>query len=432
MMRIPRDQFTRVLACITAAGLVVRLAWAVSRRNLSIGGDAFFYHYGANLLVHGKGFIAPFQYYVFHGLHVQAADHPPLYLLFLAVPSTLGIGTPLTHLVWSASCGTATVVVVGLLGRRVGGARVGLIAAALAAVYPNIWVYDGQLLSETLAIFVATLTLLLAYRAWEQPTLRRYAALGLSCGAAALTRSELVLLVPALVFPLALTARVETRGRWQRAGLATVISIVVMSPWVAYNMTRFQHPVYLSSQLQPTLAGANCQDTYYGKELGLLTSTCLTGVASTDDQSVTDRVLAKQVRAFVRGHLSRVPAVVAVRVGRVTGLYAVRSQVDVDVVLENRPRALSIAGLVSAYLVELAAIAGAVVIRRRRRAPGTGPPLFPLVVLPAIVVFTVATTYGTNRFRAAGETSLVVLAAVAVDAALTWHAARDSVPAAAR
>jgi len=202
---------------------------------------------------------------------VQAADHPPLYLLFLAVPSTLGIGTPLTHLVWSASCGTATVVVVGLLGRRVGGARVGLIAAALAAVYPNIWVYDGQLLSETLAIFVATLTLLLAYRAWEQPTLRRYAALGLSCGAAALTRSELVLLVPALVFPIALTARVETRGRWQRAGLATVISIVVVSPWVVYNMTRFQHPVYLSSQLQPTLAGANCQDTYYGKELGLLT-----------------------------------------------------------------------------------------------------------------------------------------------------------------
>jgi len=147
---------------------------------------------------------------------------------------------------------------------------------------------------------------------------------------------------------------------------------------------------------------------------------------------VTDRVLAKQVRAFVRGHLTRVPAVVAVRIGRVTGLYGVRSQVDVDVVLENRPRALSIAGLVSAYLVELAAIAGAVVIRRRRRAPGTGPPLFPLVVLPAIVVFTVATTYGTNRFRAAGETSLVVLAAVAVDAALTWHAARDSVPAAAR
>jgi len=433
MMRIPRDQFTRVLACITAAGLVVRLAWEVSRRNLSIGGDAFFYHYGANLLVHGKGFIAPFQYYVFHGLHVQAADHPPLYLLFLAVPSTIGIGTPLAHLVWSALCGTATVVVVGLLGRRVGGARVGLIAAALAAVYPNIWVYDGQLLSETLAIFVATLTLLLAYRAWERPTVRRYAALGLSCGAAALTRSELVLLVPALVFPLALTSRVETRGRWQRAALATVIAIVVVSPWVAYNMTRFQHPVYLSSQLQPTLAGANCQDTYYGKELGLLTSTCLTGVTSTDDQSVTDRVLAKQVRAFVRGHLSRVPAVVAVRVGRVTGLYAVRSQVDVDVVLENRPRALSIAGLVSAYLVELAAIAGAVVIRRRRRrATGTGPPLFPLVVLPAIVVFTVATTYGTDRFRAAGETSLVVLAAVAVDAVLTWHAARDSVPAAAR
>jgi hypothetical protein len=50
------------------------------------------------------------------------------------------------------------------------------------------------------------------------------------------------------------------------------------------------------------------------------------------------------------------------------------------------------------------------VLWRRRDVPR-----FPLVVVPAIVVVTVALTYGTNRFRASAETSLAVLAAVAVD-----------------
>jgi hypothetical protein len=38
-------------------------------------------------------------------------------------------------------------------------------------------------------------------------------------------------------------------------------------------------------------------------------------------------------------------------------------------------------------------------------------------VLPVIALVTVAATYGTNRFRASAETSLVVLAAVAIGAA---------------
>jgi 4-amino-4-deoxy-L-arabinose transferase-like glycosyltransferase len=423
--------FARRLAWITGIALVIRLTWAVSRRNTRIGGDAFFYHYGANLLLHGKGFIAPFQYYAYHGLRVQAADHPPLYLLFLALPSVFGIGSPLVHLVWSALCGTATVVVIGLLGRRVGGDRVGLIAAGLAAVYPNVWVYDGQLLSETLAIFVVTLALLLAYRAWEKPTLGRYCALGAACGAAALTRSELALLVPALVLPLALTSGGQTRARWERVGVGAAIALLVVTPWVAYNMTRFQHPVYLSSQLEPTLAGANCGDTYYGSRIGLTTYTCITGVTPIEDQSVTDRVLGKQVRTFIRGHLSRVPLVVAARVARVTGLYAPRAQLDVDVVLEGRPRPLAITGLLSAYAIDILAIAGIVLWRRQRsdrmgeergadqstwrRRRSDGVPLWPLLVLPALALVTVAATYGTNRFRATAETSLLVLAAVAID-----------------
>jgi hypothetical protein len=48
--------------------------------------------------------------------------------------------------------------------------------------------------------------------------------------------------------------------------------------------------------------------------------------------------------------------------------------------------------------------------------------VFPLVVLPAVVLFTVAVTYATDRFRASAETALAVLAAVALDAA--WRRLR--------
>src|SRR5438874_80986 len=114
-----RTRFANRLALITLLGLAVRLVYVVGfHRNNGVWGDPFFYHYGANLFVHGEGFVAPLQFIIAHH-RVEAADHPPLYLLFLAVPSTFGIGTVFVHMLWSALLGTATVAVTGLLGRRV-------------------------------------------------------------------------------------------------------------------------------------------------------------------------------------------------------------------------------------------------------------------------------------------------------------------------
>ncbi len=167
------DPFARWLSAITAGGLVVRVVYVLGfRRDHKVVGDPYFYHHGANLLVHGKGFIAPLQYIALH-IRLDAADHPPLYMLFLSIPSAVGLDTPLAHMLWSAGLGAATVALTGLVGRAVAGNRVGVIAAVIVAVSPNVWIYDGAILSETMAIFVATLVLLLAYRAWERISLPR-------------------------------------------------------------------------------------------------------------------------------------------------------------------------------------------------------------------------------------------------------------------
>ena len=52
----------------------------IVRRDVLLGGDAFFYHLGARLLVEGHGFIEPAPF--INGVVEQSASHPPLYLLW--------------------------------------------------------------------------------------------------------------------------------------------------------------------------------------------------------------------------------------------------------------------------------------------------------------------------------------------------------------
>ena len=196
------------------------------------------------------------------------------------------------------------------------------------------------------------------------------------------------------------------------------MALAVVAPWVTYNLSRFDHPVFLSSQFEATVGGANCHATYYGTQIGLFSTACMTARYSPHvDESEAAEVIRKQVTRYVRAHLSRVPIVMGARVARVMGLYRPAQQVDLDVFIEGRERPVALAGLFGGYAVGIGAIIGAVVLRRRR-----GPPLFPLLVIPAAVVATVAITYATDRFRASAEPSLCVLAAVALDA--VWRRVR--------
>ena len=64
----------------------------------------------------------------------------------------------------------------GYAGREIGGRRVGLIAAFLVAVYPNLWMSDELGLSEALSPLLVALVLLTAYRFWKRPGLGRPSA----------------------------------------------------------------------------------------------------------------------------------------------------------------------------------------------------------------------------------------------------------------
>jgi 4-amino-4-deoxy-L-arabinose transferase-like glycosyltransferase len=406
--------FWRGLIAAAAVGLAVRLAYIlVVRHDVAPGGDAFFYHLGARLLVEGHGFIEPTPF--INGIVEQSASHPPLYLLYLAIPSSVGLDGPVLHMVWSSFVGVGTVVVVGLTGREVAGPRAGLIAAGIAAVYPNLWVFDGFILSETMSMFTAILAVFLAYRFLRTPTPWRVAVLGFACGVASLARAELVLLVPLLLLPcLLITRAVDGRRKLKWLAAGGLAALIPIAPWVTFNMTRFDRPVFLSTGLEPTMLGANCDATYYGNLIGYFTPQCTESVRYKpgDDQSERNAESARIVREYVWDHKARAPVVVLARWGRVTGLFRPGQQLKIDQGIEGREGWVALAALWSFYAVAALAITGAVILRRRRVK------VFPLLVPPAIVLFAVALALGSNRYRASAEPALVVLAAVAIGAGL--------------
>lgn len=412
-------RFRAALFGITALGFAWRVVYILAwrRRALPIDGDGYFYSEGANLLAQGKGFVDPFALAAFR-VPAQSATHPPLYELWLAIPSLLGGGhaSQLVHLLWSAGLGTATIALIGVTGREIAGARVGVIAAAIAAAYPNLWVHDGALLSETMAIFVATLVILVAYRFARAPSLGRAGALGAAVGAAALARSELILAVPLIIVPIVLGARrlpMAQRVRW--VVIAGATTMLVVAPWVAYNLARFDQPVLLSSQFGGTLAAANCDRTYYGPDMGFKSFACASDYirrarSADQDESVRDARIREQVTPYVRAHIARLPVVVGVRWLRAVELWRPLDDIRNDMQYWQRERWAAQASLLSWYPVAALAIAGTVVLRRRRIS------VLPLAAVSGAVMLAIGLTFAQTRYRAPMEPPVVLLAAVGVDA----------------
>lgn len=401
-----RRRWVFALLAICAVALGIRVGYVLGWRDVpTIEGDARYYHDGANLLADGEGFVHPYAWR--DGVRAPGADHPPGYIVVLAVPSLLGFDSIRDHMLFSCLIGTGTVALIGLLGRRIAGGAAGLVAAGLAAVYPNLWLNDGALMSETLALFLGVVVSYAAYRAWEVPSTRRFAELGAAIGLAALARAEAALMIVLLAVPLAIWVRGLSgwSERARQAVVAGAVALLVMAPWVVANLVRFEHPATLSTQAGPTLDVANCDETYYGDALGAWSFACATAIDE-DDRSVLDQRTRDEAFTYIGDHVGRLPVVVAARVGRAAGLYVPFDQLRFDSVAEARPLPSSRVGLAMYYGLAVLTVVGVVAMRRR------GEPSFPLTVWIVNVAITVVVFYGMTRFRAPAEPSLVLLGAI--------------------
>lgn len=387
---------------IAVGGLVVRVAYTLLvRPHVNPISDATTYHLLANQLARGHGYVRPYDLLQSHR-SLPSAEFPPLFPALLALTSLIGNTTVTGQRLVACVIGTGTVVAVGLLGRRIAGDAVGLLAAVLAAVHPLLFLSDGSLMAETISTLLVTASLLMTYRLLAAPSARGAVALGAVLGLAALARAENLALALLLVLPLA-------RRRAVLVPIALLATAVVLLPWTVRNALTFHRLIAVSNNSGTLVSGANCPPVYRGPQEGLWRYSCAAAVdiRGLDEAASADR----QRRAglhYARVHLGDQPRLVTVRVLRTWGLWQPAQQVAYES-FEGRPQRWEALGQHLDWMLVVLALAGAFVVRRRADVV-----LWPFGTVVVLATATAAATYGNERFREATEPVIVVLAAVAV------------------
>ncbi len=393
--------------------------------------DNYAYHKQAQLLLDHGGFYEPFVWKdsVEAGLPEElepSAGHPPGYVTYLAAFGVVGLDSPTANRLASGLAGAVAVGLIGIIARWVGrraglgegvADRAGLVAAFFAAIYPNLWINDALILSESLYAGLTALVILAAYRFWDEPSGARAAVLGAACGVAALTRSEGLLWLPFLVLPLALVLRDQTwRRRLTLAVGAGAVGLALMAPWMIRNIATFEEPSppFLATGSGRVLAFGNCDDTYSGRFFGYWNISCAPSEFSGDESQI-DTIHREKATEYMDDHRSELPKVALARVGRMWQVFRTDQGVEFDRFFERRGLDEARFALFQYYLMVPVAVAGVVMLWRRRVT------IVPLVAPFVLVTLTAATTFGITRYRVPSEVALTILAGLGV----AWVTRRD-------
>jgi 4-amino-4-deoxy-L-arabinose transferase-like glycosyltransferase len=418
--------FLVALLAVVAVGLTVRVVYTLHvSTDLPFTGDAETYHLLAERIADGDGYVRPRGELA----GTATSEFPPLFPAVLSVVDLFGGDSVRAQKLVTSVLGAGTVLVLGLLGRRVRSATVGLVAATLAAFYPMLFQVDGALMAESLYALLVAGFLLAIYRAIDRRSIVDWCIAGVLAGLSALTRTEGLLLVVFVALPAAFRRRSRDDDRdvqWRGLVACAVAALVVITPWLLRNYVTFDRFIPISNNSGTLVAGANCDRSYFGQYRGVWRFECVTDIDVTglDEADVADRFRDVGFE-YAQDHAGELPRVVTTRVLRTFGLFEPKEQIDWES-FEGRDVTWQVAGHRMFLAMLPFAVLGAVVLWRSRR------PLWPLVAPVLLVALTAALSYGNQRFRVAAEPGIIVLAAVGVAAIARWvrRAVRPPSPAA--
>ncbi|MCU1397342.1 MAG: glycosyl transferase, family 39 [Acidimicrobiales bacterium] len=384
------------------AGAIWRISVLISKWHVPLRlNDSLYYSIQAYYNARGRWFReaggAAYQYW---GVR-PGAEHPPLTSIVIA-PASLLAHPEFWERATMTAIGIALIPLMAMLGRRVGGMRVGAIAAVITAAYPNIWMSDALIMSETLLLFLVVVVMLLALRHRDRFDLGSALALGVAIGIAGHARSEVLLFAPLLAL---VGVRTHELARWMKTAAVMLLATgFTVLPWIVYNTTRFHETVLMSTNEGTTWLGANCNDAYYGAGTGGWSLDCLIESDPPADESTAARSTRRRHEAFAYAetHKSRLPVVAAARILRAADLYGLGDLVHGDEG-EERPWWAIWLGIVCWWALAPMAAIGVWRTRRGVRYVLLAPVITVLVVTLAF--------YGAHRLRASMEPIVVVGAA---------------------
>jgi 4-amino-4-deoxy-L-arabinose transferase-like glycosyltransferase len=259
---VARGWEAKGLVAVVLLALAVRAAWALATRSWVFGNDwAFGYEMGeiASHLASGRGFrlawssVQPPQ---------PSAWVPPLYPFLIAgVFESFGIFSRNSAVViqlFQSLISALTCVALYALGKRLYGARVGLVAALLLAVYPAAVYFSVQKIWSTgLFAFSVVAVLLMLLQLIDRPRPGRGLALGSVLGLTALLDPVILGMLPYTFLRLWRDGAGHRRDVAKTIAAILVAAGIVVSPWLVRNYVVFDRLVFLKSNFGHELYAGN-------------------------------------------------------------------------------------------------------------------------------------------------------------------------------
>ncbi len=296
-----------ILIAILLCAMVIRLGFwvAVVGFGTTGGGDEPDYHNLAAAIASGRGMI----------LHDELlAPRPPLYPIVLAGLYAITGPNPDVGRAFQLVLGVGIVFLVFAIGRRLFSAKVGLLAAALAAVNPSLVYLSGLLMTENLYVILLLLLVLLMVRHYRsrQPSVLKFAAGGILAGLCCLARPTALTFV--VFIPAA--ALVFGRSAWAKrlacAALFVILAVAVIAPWSIRNHARFGERVIFTTHGGITFYESNNRLVHDTPEFRGIVVSPRTAVPGWDglkdlDEVSYDREAWRMGLAFVRENPELLP-----------------------------------------------------------------------------------------------------------------------------
>jgi 4-amino-4-deoxy-L-arabinose transferase-like glycosyltransferase len=251
----------KILLVIIGISVLLRVAAAIYLGNQVVDlpgtNDQVSYHNLALRVLQGHGFSFGVGWWPFTAANAPTAHWSYLYTLYLVVVYTLFGPNPLAaRLIQAVLVGILQPYLAYLVGRQVFSQVVGLVAAAITAIYAYFIYYAACLMTESYYIIAILASFYFAFRLVplqvfsagntpesNSPPLKFAIFLGLSLGAAILFRQLFLLFIPFLFLWLLLAGRKQVVPLF----VSGAIILLMILPATVFNYARFNRFVLVNT-----------------------------------------------------------------------------------------------------------------------------------------------------------------------------------------